>query len=467
MRTVLTVFKWIAGVGVVLALILGGIGVFLFPKIQDLVESQAGGARGEGVRLHSVERDRLVRTISAPAEVLPQTEVNISARVSARIVELPVEPGDYVEEGDLLIRLEDREYVASLDSAQASLKAERARLEATRATFVNATSEWERVQSLFESGDVSKAELDGAKAELDRAEANLRAAEENIEVARARVTQAEEDLSNTVIRSPITGYATRVNSKVGETVLGTANNVGTTIMTLADFSDIDVVAEVDESDIAQIKPGQEARIYINAFPDEVFEGTVNVLDLLRTTSRTGADVFEVKITLHRPDDRQFFAGLTASADIEVDTLEGVTTVPSQAVVDRRIDELPIDIVEGASEKIDMDKTFARVVYLFDDGKAKVNPVKIGPSNLRTTAILAGLEPGDQVIVGPYRALIDLKHDNDVYDLAEEERREREAALARASGEGEGQDRGDAAASEESGGSEEADQEAEPAKAAAS
>jgi len=453
MRTLMTVLKWIAGVGLVLALVLGGLGVFLWPKIQDVIERQGEGARGTGVRLHVVEPDRLVRTISAPAEVLPQTEVNISARVSARIVELPIEPGDYVDEGELLIRLEDREYVASLDSAKANLEAERARLEATRATFVNATAEWERVASLFESGDVSKAEVDSARAELDRAEANLRAAEENIEIARARVTQAEEDLDNTLIRSPISGYATRVNSKVGETVLGTSNNLGTTIMTLADFSDIDVVAEVDESDIAQIKPGQEAKVYINAFPDEVFQGTVEVLDLLRTTSRTGADVFEVEIALHRPDDRQFFAGLTASAEIEVDTLEDVLTTPSQAVVDRRIDELPIEIVEGASDQIDMDKTFARVVYRFEDGGAIATPVKIGPSNLRTTAILAGLEAGERVIVGPYRALIDLTHEDDVYDLAEEERKEREAALAQARDE-EGEK--DADASDE--GADEADSE---------
>lgn len=402
------VLKWVLALGFLAAIILGGAGVFLYPKIKEALANIQGVEAGTEVRTEQVTRDRLVRTVSAPAQILPGNDVNISARVSARIVELLVDPGDEVEKGQLLARLEDRDYQAALDSAQARFRAEEAMLDGARARYRNAVSEWERIESLYDSGDVSRAEYDATEAELRSAESNLRAAEQNVEVARAQVTEAEENLSYTVITSPIDGYATRVNSKVGEAVLGTFQNVGTTIMTLADFSEIIVKAEVDESDIAKIRAGQTARIYINAFEDEQFEGTVKLIDLLKTTSRTGSDVFEVDILLHTDGDRQFYSGLTASAEIEVETLEGVLTVPSQSVADVRVEELPRDIVRS-SDAIDPNKTFARVVYRVKDGEAVATPVKVGPSDLRTTAILAGLEEGEEVITGPYRALIDMKH----------------------------------------------------------
>ncbi|MEC9372283.1 MAG: biotin/lipoyl-binding protein, partial [Planctomycetota bacterium] len=182
MSTFVAVLKWVVGIGLLMLVILGGAGVFLYPQIKEMV-AQTGGDRGTPVTLHEVQPDRLVRTVSAPGQVLPKMDVNISARVSARIVELPVEPGEKVEQGQVLCRLEDREYVAALDSARARLRAEQAQLEGARATFVNAVAEWERTKSLHESKDVSKADLDAAEANKDRAEASLRAAEQNIEVA--------------------------------------------------------------------------------------------------------------------------------------------------------------------------------------------------------------------------------------------------------------------------------------------
>ncbi len=413
MRGILGFLKWVFGIGLVTASLLAVTLVFLGDDVSELLASMRDQEGGVEVRTEIVEPGRLVRTVGAPAQIMPRMDVNISARVSARIVEMPVEPGDFVEKGELLVQLEDQDFQADLESSMARLGAEQARLEATRATYVNAVSEWERAKTLFESQDLSKAELDSAEAELNRAEANVREAEQNIAVAEAQVARAEENLSYTTIYAPLSGYATRVFSKVGETVLGTANNIGTTIMTLADFSEIHAIAEVDESDIAQVDPGQTARVYINAFPDRVFEGKVDLIDMLRTTSRAGADVFEVQIVLalEEKDARRFFAGLSASVDIEVETLEDVLIVPSQAVLDVRVEELPSELRDD--EQVDPNKTFARVVYTIEEGAASAIPVKVGPSDLRRTAILAGLESGTELIVGPYRALIDLKHGDEV------------------------------------------------------
>jgi len=420
MRGFLSFLKWVFGIGLVTAVLLTVTLLFVGDDISAALKNMQGGQRGVEVRTEIVEPGRLVRTVSAPAQIMPKMDVNISARVSARIIELPVEPGDFVENGDLLVRLEDRDFQAALESAKARLGAEKARLEGSRATYVNAVAEWERAKALFESQDLSKAELDSSEAELNRAESNVRAAEQNIAVAEAEVARAEENLSFTTIYSPISGYATRIFSKVGETVLGTANNIGTTIMTLADFSEIHAIAEVDESDIAQVEPCQTARVYINAFPDRVFEGTVDLIDMLRSTSRAGADVFEVQVVLalDGQEERRFFAGLSASVDIEVETLEDVLIVPSQAVLDVRVEELPTELRDD--EQVDRNKTFARVVYTIENGKASAIPVKVGPSDLRRTAILEGIESGTEVIVGPYRALIDLKHSDDVRRESEDE-----------------------------------------------
>ncbi len=410
----MTVVKWVAGLGLLFVLIVGGAGAFLYGPIKEMIAQQQNGQMGTAVRLEAIEYGRLVRTVSAPGRVIPEREVNISARVSAKIMSITVEPGDYLNKDDLLVQLEDRDFQAALDSATARLRGEEARLEGSRASFINATAEWERQEALFGTNDVSRSSLDAAEAELRRAEANLRAAEQNVDVAKAEVVRNEENLSYTKIFSPLSGYATRVNMKVGEIALGTSNNIGSTIMTLADFSEIDVVAEVDESDIAQVKIGQPAGIYINAFEDDVFEGTVELIDLLKSTSRSGSDIFEVRVKLHAGDDKRvFFAGLTASVDIEVETLEDVLIAPSQAVLDVRIDELPAETRD--SEYINQDKTYARVVYVIEDGKAVAKPVDVGTSNIRMTALKGGIEPGQKVIAGPYRVLVDLKNGEAVYD----------------------------------------------------
>jgi HlyD family secretion protein len=115
------------------------------------------------------------------------------------------------------------------------------------------------------------------------------------------------------------------------------------------------------------------------------------------------------VVLHLEEGRRIFAGLTANVDVDVETLDEVIVVPSQAIVDRRIDDLPKS-VRDESDLIVETRTFTRAVFVRNDEKAHLRPVRIAASNLRRTAVLAGLEPGDEVIVGPFRSLQDLNHE---------------------------------------------------------
>ncbi len=416
MNGVWSVMKVILGTMLVLAIVVGGVGVFLYPQIKEAMTASSGQS-GTEVRLHTAEPGRLVRTISAPGTIDPVRRVQISARISAQIEALPFEEGDTVTPGDIVVQLDARDLQASLDAAKANLGASVARLAGARASFVNSVADWERSESLFASSDISKAELDAADAERKRRESELHAAEQTVEASKAEVARIEQNLRYAEIRSPIDGFVTRLNAEVGEVVVtGTMNNAGTVIMEIADLSELIVKTEVDESDIAPVRVGQAAKIFINAYPNEVFEGVVKKVALQHSIASDRSKFYETEVRLIPKDDRTIFSGLTANVDIEVETIEDVIIAPSQAVMDMRVDELPAGL-ESAPE-VDQNKTFVRIVYRRIDGKAVATPVVIGASDLRNTAILSGLNVGDEIIVGPWAALQKIKHGEAVRPFAD-------------------------------------------------
>jgi HlyD family secretion protein len=362
------------------------------------------------VRVGTVTKDDLVRTISSPGQVEPKTRVEISAQVSARIIGLPFDKNDVVKKGDVLVRLDARDLAALVDSAKAQLKSEEARLEGARAGMENALTERDRRQKLAASGDISKSELDQFETEYRRAESTLRVSEHAIEIARANITRAEKDLDNTTITAPFDGVITQRNAEPGElVVVGTLNSPGSVIMEVADLDVMLLKARIDEANIAVVKEGQKARVYVNSFPDKPIVGTVEIVGLKREVDKDGTAYFMTEIMLDRPENMHLRSGMTANADIEVETFRGVIKVPSQAVQDRVREELPAAVVE-ASPYIDKTKKFTRVVYVVEGGKTKVVPVTVGASDLTDTVITAGLSEGAKIVVGPFKSLVGLRHD---------------------------------------------------------
>ncbi|MBP8304393.1 MAG: efflux RND transporter periplasmic adaptor subunit [Phycisphaerae bacterium] len=438
----------------------GGIGLVVVLIGMALAKGKGASAKPTVVRIEQAHRGELVETVSAPGQIDPKTNVQISAKVSARVTEMPFKEGERVTKGDpcavppipasLLVRLDSKDLESRLrasrarrDAQAAQIEVERARLASQReglkgrsAALEQARRDLKRQEELLQSKDVSQAAYDQAKLKYDETvslveseQLSLKASEQNLEVmqynlegAEADIAQAEEALSHTTIVSPIDGIVTRVNAAVGEMVMtGTMNNPGTVILEVADLSQMLVLAQVAEADVGKLQVGQKAKVTIQAYTDKKWTGKVVEIALTkndlprRVSSLTGTDYFRTEILLdYDPNGPKLYGGLRAQVEIETVTHKDVLILPSQAVLGRPIDDLPPKI-RDASKEVEKEKTFTPVVYRVLDGKSVITPIRIGASNLTDTVIESGLSDQDKVIVGPYRALDGLKHDQAVQD----------------------------------------------------
>ena len=414
------------------------------------------------VHVEQAQHGELVEFVSAPGEIEPKKNVEISAKVSARIVKLSYEEGDVVTCGDpdsappvpasVLVRLDAKDLESQLRSAQASRLAQAAQVEVEKAriagkkasltglaaSFKEAEKDLDRKKGLLESQDISQSSFDQAQCRVDElnaqhesgkhilesAELNLVVLQHNLEAADARISQAQEALSYTTIFSPIDGVVTRINAEEGEIAMtGTMNNPGTVILEVADLSQMLVVAQVDEADIGGLKVGQRAKVYVQAFPDIEFKGVVDSIALKHSLSRNATKYFRTEILLDNDSNTaKLYSGLTADVDIETKKHSDIIKVPSQAVLARAVDSLPLEIRDN-SDVLDRNKTHATVVYRYNDGKAVVIPVKIGHSDLTHTIITSGISEDDKIVVGPYKVLDGLKHDQILKDEREAKAKE--------------------------------------------
>ncbi len=442
--------KVIVAIIVVLVVLVVGVSMMRKARMAKKIET---------VRIEKAERGDLIELVSAPGEIEPKKKVDMSAKVSARIVDLPHKEGDRVTCGNpaanppvpasLLVQLDAKDLESYLRSAQANRSAQAARgevekaaiasqkanLEGLAASLEEAERDLERKKGLLESQDISlsvfdqakyrvdglRAQVAAAKHTLESAQLNLVVLKYNLEAADAAIAQANEALSYTTITSPIDGVITLINAEVGEVVMtGTMNNPGTVILQVADLSQMLVVAQVDEADIGELRVGQTAKVFVRAFPDIEFTGTVDTIALTHRLSDNRTKYFRTEILLdNSPDVAKLYSGLTTDVDIQTRTHKDVLKVPSQAVVAREVDTLPLEIRENSPE-LDKSKTHAIVVYRYIDGKAVVTPVKIGSSDLTHTIITAGISEEDEIVVGPFKMLDILKHDQNLKDEREAE-----------------------------------------------
>lgn len=450
--------KWIV-IAIVVILVLSVVG-------WAVSKSYKGNGKEEVVRIEEVKRGDLTERVSATGEIEPKEMVQISAKVSARIIEMPYDEGSVVICGDananppippsILLKLDSKDLESQLRLAEASKNAQEAQIEVEKskiegsketlvglaATLEQAQKDLERKKGLFESRDISKADFDqikykvdelaaqyeSAKYDLEASEKNLTVMKYNLDAAEARIEEEREYYSYTTITSPINGVVTLVNAKVGEMVMtGTMNNPGTVIMEVSDRSKMLVVAQVDEADVGGLEVGQKATVSVQAFPNAKFKGVVDKIALKHRFSENRTRYYRTEILLENDANvKGLYTGLTADVDIETRKHADIIKVLSQAIVAREVDSLPVEVREKSTE-LDKGKRFATVVYRFIDGKAVATPVKVGQSDLTHTIILAGLKEGDKVVVGPYKVLDNLKHDQRLKDerAAEAEKKAKE------------------------------------------
>jgi len=356
------------------------------------------------VTVEKVSRTDLVSKVTANGKIQAKRKVDLSANVMGQIVNLAVREGDIVHKNDFLLQIDKAQLAASAAGAEQSVKALMQDREAARASAQETRSSYERARRSFDNKLISQSELDKARAGVASAEANVAAIESRVQQGRAALMGARDTLSKTTIRAPMEGLVTRLPVEEGEVaVIGTMNNAGTVLMTISDMSEVEAVMEVDESDVPAVRGGQKASVTVDAFPNQTFSGVVTEVGSSPVTktgaSGTEAVNFEVKIQLDHPP-ATIRPGFSVSAEITTGTRNGVVAIPIQALVVR----------EKPSAKPQGKATEEEGTYSFDRTANKVHfsPVKTGITGETAIEITSGVNPGTEIVTGPFKVLREIK-----------------------------------------------------------
>jgi len=424
--------KWLLGVGGVV--VAGG-----------LAYANMGLNRptGTAVTVEKIDARDLESIVSASGKIQPKRSVNISAETMGKVMNLHVREGDLVTKGQLLLQIDSKNLETNVQNREASLASAKLQLDQTRAQIDNsrvalkeAEDTMKRQEQMFKNGLLPRDQWERIvndvarqKTNLQVSESSARTQEQRIKQEEANLSSANYDLTKLRVLAPITGIVTRRNIEEGETaVVGTMNNAGTVLLTIADLSVIETEIEVDETDIPFIKIGQPAKVTIDAIPDQTFPGKVTEVGnspiQAAGTAQTGrATNFKVVVTIEGkvPNVRP---GFTCTAEITTATKTKVLSVPIQAMTVR---ELVFDtagkvvkppVVPGSTTskpilapvELKPGETRKEVEGAFEvkDGKAVFTPVKTGVAGEKYFEVIEGLKEGDEVITGPFASVRSLK-----------------------------------------------------------
>lgn len=392
------------------------------------------------VTVEAVRTRDLEAVVSASGKIQPKRFVNISADTSGRVVDLAVNEGDRVVPGQFLMQIDPRTLRTRVESGQAALHGAESALdqarqgvETARVQLSVAQQNLKRQQDLWAKQLTTREALERAENDLRIAQSTLVEREKQVRTQEVRLGQdraalasAQFDLSKVRIESPIAGIVTRRNIQEGETaVVGTMNNAGTVLLTVADMSVIQAEVEVDETNIPHVALGQPAKITIDAIPDRTFKGHVTEIgnSPIQTTGQAASNQqatnFKVVVVLDEdvPDVRP---GFTCTADMTTATRKNVVAVPIPAVAVRELiydakgqvvkqprnenrRNAPTSLVAAELEPGQTRKE-TDGVFVARNGHAEFVPIKIGIAGDRYFEVLSGVKAGDQVITGPYNSV---------------------------------------------------------------
>jgi HlyD family secretion protein len=428
-----------------------GLGVVLI--LGAIVYANLRFKRSEGVTVNAeaVQKRRLESIVSASGKVQPKRSVNISADTSGRVTELAVNEGDRVKQGQFLLQIDPRNLRTRVESGQASLEAARStaqqlrlRLEGAKAALKQAEDNHRRQVELSKGGLTTREQLERAENELRIRQSELRTQQQEVETQKLRMEQeratldsARYDLHKVRIESPIDGIVTRRNIEAGETaIIGTMNNPGTVLLTIADMSVIETEIDVDETDIPSVQLGQSAKVTIDALPARTFTAKVTEIgnSPVQVTGQTATQATNFKVVLtidgEIPEVRP---GFTCTAEITTAVRENAVAVPIQALAVR---ELTFDdkgqivrqkkderrgrsAIPSASAQ-ELPKGHSRKeeegVFVVRGTTVEFVPVKTGIAGDKYFEVLSGLKDGDQVVTGPFNSVRNLA-DGDAIKVA--------------------------------------------------
>jgi HlyD family secretion protein len=432
--------RWL-GAAVVLAIVAGlAYANFAFRK-----------KTGKEVTVEAIQARDLTAIVAASGKIQAKRTVNISADNMGRVTQLSVEEGDRVKRGQFLMQIDPRNLASAVQSGEAGQSAARSQLEQQRLSIVTARenlalarAELKRQQELWAQQLTTRQELDRAEntvtvreAELRQREVDIKTQEQRIRQEGATLNQAQYNLSRARIESPIDGIVSRRNIEEGETVvIGTMNNAGTVLLTIADMSIIEAEVEVDETDIPTVRLGQVAKVTIDALPGKEYTGKVTEIGNSPIQNATGASAsagqaatnFKVTIQLDQTID-EVRPGFTCSAEIETATRSKAVAVPIQAMAVRDLvydkagaivrppkqdgkSKAPTptpmaELPEGQTRKE------TEGVFVMREKNAEFIPVRTGIAGERYFEVLSGIKVGDKVITGPFNSVRDLQDGDEV------------------------------------------------------
>jgi HlyD family secretion protein len=399
----------------------------------------------------TVQTDKVVRTnlteiVVANGKIQPVVQVTISPEVSGEIVALPVKEGQFIHKGDLIVKIKPDFYIAARNQAEASYKSSVAGQATAEANLRKAEAEFHRNEGLFQNKLISESAYDEVKANYDVAKAQLTSAEHQVEMSHASLASAEEELAKTTIVSPLTGTVSQLNNEVGERVLGTVQNVGTEIMTIADLTEMEARVDIGEIDVVLIQPGQTVHLEVDAFRDRDFPGTVTEIansakgskstSAMSTSSSTTQEATKFEVRIRVKEKEAFRPGMSVTANIETRSRTNVLAVPFASVTKRipkgSATNSPsstncatagtnsgtgnLIVLAAGTNTVAASTNFVSakakkeatkqidVVFLMEGDHAKMVPVKVGIFDDTRWEITDGLQEGQEVISGGYKAI---------------------------------------------------------------
>ncbi len=401
----------------------------------------------------------MTELVMANGRIQPVLQVKISAEVSGEIIDLPVKEGQKVKKGDLLVKIKPDFYIAATNQANASYKSALAAKDVAEANLRKADAEFKRNQDLFRNKLVSDSTFDEVRAAYDVAQAQLESATHQVDVAKASVDSARDSLEKTTIMAPLSGTISRLNSRLGERVLGTIQNIGTEIMTIADLNEMEARVDIGENDVVKIAPGQKARLEVDAFKNRKFTGTVTEIansseDAGQMNSGASQEATKFQVRIRIQEKEAFRPGMSVTAEIETCYRTNALTVPFASVTTRPPKEkekkgktklaaaadppgtnspkaepmsrraktnapaadtnaLVLGTNAPAADGTNVAKSDKKskdavkqvdVVFVLEGDHVKMVPVKIGISDDNYWEITDGLKEGQEVVSGGFRAI---------------------------------------------------------------
>jgi HlyD family secretion protein len=398
---------------------------------------------GTEVTVEPIARRDLEAIVSASGKIEAKKTVNISAETMGKVVDLQVAEGDAVSAGQSLLQIDSRNLETAVENREASLATARSQLEQmrsqaeiSRVALEQAAETLERQESLMKSGLIPRETYERSLNDFRMRQTDLKVSEQAVRTQQQRIKQEEAnldsaryDLNKVRIVSPIDGIVVRRNIEEGETaIVGTMNNAGTVLLTIADLSVLETELEVDETDIPYIRIGQSATVTIDAIPDREFSGRVtevgnSPIQASGQAAQAGgrATNFKVVVTIDGevPNVRP---GFTCTAVITTATREQALAVPIQAMTVREfvVDAAgkvvapsgPPPAADGGSPRPmapaplgpGQSRKEVEGVFAARSGRAVFVPVKVGIAGDRYFEVLEGLAEGDDVITGPFASV---------------------------------------------------------------